>query len=155
MAFTKLIVLSCLVGLSMALPLTARDETLTTEELKALEEERIALEQARSAHYKFSTSIQDRISDLTNVREEVRDGLNVKGSYTSKDGYFERTIHYVADDKGYRVVKEVVTPLNVDGPKIDPHGTAQVRVDINGAGMSYAIKAVPETEVEDKEFESV
>jgi hypothetical protein len=53
--------------------------------------------------YEFSSNIEDHINDLMQQRDEVRDGLNVKGSYSYSDGYYKRTVHYEADDKGYRV----------------------------------------------------
>jgi hypothetical protein len=61
------------------------------------------LEQNRAARYEFSSNIEDHINDLMQQRDEVRDGLNVKGSYSYSDGYYKRTVHYEADDKGYRV----------------------------------------------------
>lgn len=61
--------------------------------------------QAESAKYKFASEIDDEINGNLHQREEVRDGLAVKGKYSYSDGYYKRTVHYEADDKGYRVVK--------------------------------------------------
>lgn len=71
-----------------------------TEEERLLREE-----QNRNAHYSFGTSIDDQINDHSIQREEVRDGLALRGMYSYSDGYFKRTIHYEADENGYRVVK--------------------------------------------------
>lgn len=62
-------------------------------------------EQARNAHYSFGTSIDDSINDHSIHRQETREGLALKGMYSYSDGYFKRTIHYEADENGYRVVK--------------------------------------------------
>lgn len=70
---------------------------------KAIEEE--FQKQAKSAKYQFASNVNDQISGNQHNREETRDGVNVKGSYSYSDGYFRHTVHYVADDKGYRVVK--------------------------------------------------
>lgn len=78
-------------------PVAPREET---------EEERLLrLEQAKSAHYSFGTSIDDRINDQNIQRQETRDGLALRGMYSYSDGFFSRTIHYEADENGYRVVK--------------------------------------------------
>lgn len=61
--------------------------------------------QNEHAQYHFSTKIDDRINDLTNERNEIRNGLSVEGHYSYSDGYTKRTVYYVADDKGYRVIK--------------------------------------------------
>lgn len=61
--------------------------------------------EAESAHYSFDSSIQDTINDHAITRSETRDGLALTGMYSYSDGFFKRTIHYVADENGYRVVK--------------------------------------------------
>lgn len=76
-------------------------EPLTEKE----EERRFREEQARNAHYTFGTSIDDGINDQSIHRQETRNGLALKGMYSYSDGFFRRTIHYEADEKGYRVVK--------------------------------------------------
>lgn len=40
--------------------------------------ERVAEDQAKSAHYSFGSAIDDGIQDLSNIRQETRDGLKVK-----------------------------------------------------------------------------
>lgn len=62
-------------------------------------------EQARNAHYTFGTSIDDTINDHSIHRQETRNGLALKGMYSYSDGFFHRTVHYEADENGYRVVK--------------------------------------------------
>lgn len=62
-------------------------------------------EEAKSAHYSFSSSVQDSINDHAIQRSETRDGLALKGMYSYSDGFFRRTVHYQADQDGYRVVK--------------------------------------------------
>lgn len=34
-----------------------------------------------------------------------RDGLSLTGMYSYSDGFFRRTVHYAADEGGYRVTK--------------------------------------------------
>lgn len=78
------------------------DNTPTTED----EEARIYREeQARNAHYTFGSSIDDSINDHSIHRQETRNGLALKGMYSYSDGWYKRTIHYEADENGYRVVK--------------------------------------------------
>lgn len=60
-----------------------------TEEERLLREE-----QARNAHYSFGTSIDDKINDHSIQREEVREGLALRGMYSYSDGFFHRTVHY-------------------------------------------------------------
>ena len=62
-------------------------------------------EEAKSAHYAFSSSVQDSINDHAISRSETRDGLALTGMYSYSDGFFKRTVHYQADENGYRVVK--------------------------------------------------
>lgn len=71
-----------------------------TEEERLLREE-----QAKNAHYSFGTSIDDKINDHSIQRSETREGLALRGMYSYSDGYFKRTIHYQADENGYRVIK--------------------------------------------------
>lgn len=63
--------------------------------------------EAASAHYTFDSNIQDGINDHAIVRQETRDGLALKGMYSYSDGFFQRTVHYEADEHGYRVTKYV------------------------------------------------
>lgn len=71
-----------------------------TEEQRLLREE-----QAKNAHYSFGTSIDDRINDHSIHRQETRNGLALRGMYSYSDGFYHRTIHYQADENGYRVTK--------------------------------------------------
>ncbi|XP_045465801.1 uncharacterized protein LOC123674770 [Harmonia axyridis] len=99
------------------------------------------LEQNKNAHYSFNTKIDDKINDQTQQRSEVRKGLKVEGSYSYSDGYFKRTYEYVADDKGYRIVRSEVVPLQ--GPNVDLQGTASVDAAAHGTQLSYKVKSVP------------
>lgn len=125
------------------------------------EEERRLREQkeAESAHYTFDSSIQDGINDHAIVRQETRNGLALKGMYSYSDGFFMRTVHYEADEHGYRVTKYVqidhiflfdnfpietdflyredITPIG-DGPVYNPKGKADVSSSLHG---SYSITA--------------
>lgn len=76
---------------------------MTGSKKKLLDEE--FKKQAESAKYQFASDVNDGISGNQHHRDEVRDGVNVKGSYSYSDGYFKHTVHYIADDKGYRVIK--------------------------------------------------
>lgn len=79
------------------------NEDIEAEEarLRRLREE----EEAKNAHYSFSSSVQDTIYDNAIQRSETRDGLALTGMYSYSDGFFRRTVHYQADQDGYRVVK--------------------------------------------------
>lgn len=80
------------------------------------EELQLQQEQAQNAHYTFGTSIDDSINDHAIHRQETRSGLALKGMYSYSDGYFKRTIHYEADENGYRVVKSVPLPRSPFAP---------------------------------------
>ncbi|XP_049290103.1 uncharacterized protein LOC125767506 [Anopheles funestus] len=100
-------------------------------------EESLEKIQAKSAQYAYDTSVNDTINDHTIMRKEERNGLSLKGMYSYSDGFFKRTVHYEADDKGYRVVKELNIPIG-NGPQIDPNGKADVSSSLTG---SYSITA--------------
>ncbi|KAG8307091.1 hypothetical protein J6590_031491 [Homalodisca vitripennis] len=95
--------------------------------------------QAENARYSFSAAVSDGISDNEHIREETRDGLKLKGVYSYSDGYFKRTVHYQADENGYRVVKEDVEPIG-DGPQVNPYnGRAEVSSNIEGNVLQYSV----------------
>ncbi|XP_070501478.1 uncharacterized protein Cpr51A [Chironomus tepperi] len=100
----------------------------TTEELTSEELEH----QAKSAHYEFGTSVRDTINDHEHTRQEIREGLALKGMYSYSDGFFRRTVHYEADEGGYRVTKEEIQPITGDGPKFNPRGQAEVKSTLAG-----------------------
>lgn len=111
-------------------PLTTTFKPRTTTEPTTLEE---LEEQAKSAHYKFGTSVHDTINDHEHVRQEVREGLALKGMYSYSDGFFRRTVYYEADEGGYRVVKEDIEPVgDGEGPKFNPDGKAAVKSTLTG-----------------------
>lgn len=92
-------------GVVLTAPTTTTIETETTEintQKPLSDTEKF---QNEHAQYQFATKIDDRINDLTNERNEVRNGLAVEGSYSYSDGYTKRTVFYIADEKGYRVTK--------------------------------------------------
>lgn len=103
-------------------------ESDTSEELE---------EQAKSAYYNFGTELRDTISGNEQTRQEIREGLGLKGMYSYSDGFFRRTVHYEADENGYRVVKEEIEPVgDGEGPKFNPNGEAHVKSTLSG---DYAI----------------
>ncbi|XP_035901609.1 uncharacterized protein LOC118507327 [Anopheles stephensi] len=118
---------------------SAEDEPATSDEATAQEASEESLEkiQAKSAQYSYDTSVNDTINDHAIMRQEERNGLSLKGMYSYSDGFFKRTVHYEADDKGYRVVKEINIPIG-NGPQVDPHGKADVSSSLTG---SYSITA--------------
>lgn len=83
------------------------------------------------------------------------DGLSLKGMYSYSDGFFRRTVHYAADEGGYRVTKygglnndyltyteldhsqkifdyrEEIEPIG-DGPQFNPDGKADVSTSLTG-----------------------
>lgn len=100
-------------------------------------EEEIKNQENKNAHYSFASSVQDSINDHSITRQETRNGLALNGMYSYSDGFFKRTVHYEADEGGYRVVKEEIEPIG-DGPRINPLGKADVSSSIAG---SYSITA--------------
>ncbi|XP_058061747.1 uncharacterized protein LOC131212040 [Anopheles bellator] len=100
-------------------------------------EETLEKIQAKSAQYSYDSSVNDTINDHTIQRQEERNGLSLKGMYSYSDGFFKRTVHYEADDKGYRVVKEINIPIG-NGPQVNPKGKADVSSSLAG---SYSITA--------------
>uniref|UniRef100_A0A182P9C3 Uncharacterized protein n=1 Tax=Anopheles epiroticus TaxID=199890 RepID=A0A182P9C3_9DIPT len=116
------------------------EEPAASEEAASQEsgsEESLEKIQAKSAQYSYDTSVNDTINDHTIMRQEERNGLSLKGMYSYSDGFFKRTVHYEADDKGYRVVKEINIPIG-NGPQVDPKGKADVSSSLTG---SYSITA--------------
>ncbi|EDW74736.1 uncharacterized protein Dwil_GK15739 [Drosophila willistoni] len=122
-----LFVASLLVAVALA-----QTESLTSAEEKE-ELERI---QNESAQYSFNNKINDQINDGQIEREETREGTKVTGSYSYSDGFVKRTVHYEADENGYRVVKEDTQPIG-EGPEFNPEGKADVEGSLIG---SYSIK---------------
>ncbi|BFG03827.1 larval cuticle protein A3A [Drosophila madeirensis] len=102
------------------------------------EEDRLELErqQNESAQYSFNSNIDDQINDGSNSRTETRDGSTVQGSYSYTDGFVKRTVHYIADENGYRVLKDEMQDIG-DGPRFNPDGQADVEGSLIG---KYSIK---------------
>jgi len=108
--------------------------------MKSMDED-YAEEQAKSAKYAFASAVDDGIMDQSQVRQEVRDGLKVKGSYSYSDGFYKRTIKYEADEGGYRVVGEETEPIGA-GPQVDLlNGKADVHTQVDGFNTQYSISA--------------
>ncbi|PSN44750.1 hypothetical protein C0J52_10734 [Blattella germanica] len=97
-------------------------------------------EQAENAKYSFDAAITDNIMDHSHVRKESRDGLAVSGLYSYSDGYYKRTVHYRADENGYRVTKEEVEPIG-EGPQVNLDGDAVVSTNVGGVDNKYRITA--------------
>ena len=77
-----------------------------TEDVTTLSpEEELFQEQDRNAKYSFDSTINDNIMDNNQVRQEKRNGLALTGFYSYTDGFYKRTVHYKADEHGYRVTK--------------------------------------------------
>ncbi|XP_022192101.1 putative mediator of RNA polymerase II transcription subunit 26 [Nilaparvata lugens] len=102
------------------------------------DEEEIHRHQAENAKYSFATAVNDGINDQQHIRQETRDGLKLSGLYSYSDGFYKRTIHYEADENGYRVINEEIEPIG-NGPISDPSGTAEVSSDVGGASLRYSI----------------
>lgn len=116
------------IPLPPTVPTTLRPRTTTEPETSEELEE-----QSRSAYYKFGTSVHDTINDHEHVRQEIREGLALRGMYSYSDGFFRRTVHYEADEGGYRVVKEEIEPIgDGEGPKFNPQGQAAVKSTLTG-----------------------
>ncbi|KAF5286197.1 hypothetical protein FQA39_LY16367 [Lamprigera yunnana] len=113
------------------------------------ESEDYEIYQNQNANYQFSSNIEDHINDLTNQRQEIREGDAVKGSYSYSDGYFKISVNYIADKDGYRVTGMEATPL--DGPRIDLTGTASISSTAHGTQLQYKVGSIPsQTEPLDK-----
>ncbi|XP_064551869.1 larval cuticle protein A3A [Drosophila montana] len=119
---------SLLVSVAVAAPV---EDQLNAEEQRALE-----AEQNANAQYQFNSNIDDKINDGAITREESRDGTKVTGSYSYTDGFVKRTVHYEADENGYRVVKDEMQDIG-DGPVFDENGQADVEGSLIG---KYSIK---------------
>jgi hypothetical protein len=75
------------------------------DEITLSPEEELFQKQAKNAKYSFDSEINDNIMDNTQIRQEKRDGLELSGLYSYSDGFYKRTVHYKADEHGYRVTK--------------------------------------------------
>ncbi|XP_033252227.1 uncharacterized protein LOC117191480 [Drosophila miranda] len=115
------------------------------------EEDRLELErqQNENAQYSFSSNIDDQINDNQNTRTEERDGGTVRGSYSYTDGFVKRTVHYIADKDGYRVLKDEMQDIG-DGPQFNPDGQADVEGSLIG---KYSIKL--DKSDEDKHYKDI
>ncbi|XP_046384641.1 putative mediator of RNA polymerase II transcription subunit 12 [Ischnura elegans] len=102
--------------------------------------EEILAEQARNAKYSYSSTVEDGLNDQLVSRQETRDGLLTTGSYSYSDGFFQRTIHYEADENGFRVTRQEIEAIG-DGPQPDPNGSAHVTSEFGNARNEYAITA--------------
>ncbi|KAF6214863.1 hypothetical protein GE061_009607 [Apolygus lucorum] len=103
---------------------------------QAVDQELEARKQAENAMYSFASSVSDTVNDSSQSRQEVRDGLKLKGMYSYSDGFFKRTVHYEADEGGYRVVKEESEPIG-SGPQYDPNGEVYVNFQQSGSNLQY------------------
>lgn len=65
----------------------------------------IIQQQNANAKYAFASNVENSIQDNALQRQEVRDGLALRGMYSSSDGFFKRTVNYEADENGYRIIK--------------------------------------------------
>merc|ERR1719158_1880531 len=110
-------------------------------------------EAARNARFNFGYTIQDDINGAVVQRTEERDGLKLTGEYSYSDGFFKRTVAYVADENGYRVTKMISEPIG-NGPVTNTLGQATVQMLVSGVETNYAIQASPMLEETDPEVES-
>lgn len=125
--------------LSIQSPLSVQSPlTVQPSQEAQIRNEKERLEQNKNAKYSFNSVVSDTIYDNSHVREEVRDGLKLAGLYSYSDGFFKRTVHYVADENGYRVVKEDTEPIgDGEGPLLNPNGEIDVAANYDGAGHQY------------------
>jgi len=116
-----------------------QQQTPSASKMKKDELDRLAEEQSKNAHYSFGAAIDDGIMDHSHIRQETRDGQRVEGSYAYSDGFFKRTVNYVADEDGYRVVSEHSEPISENGPNVDKNGHAEVHTQIQGVDNQYSV----------------
>ncbi|XP_073833436.1 cuticular protein 51A [Musca autumnalis] len=121
----KFVLISCLLVAAIAMPIEQDEDKAELERI-----------QNESAQYSFNSHIDDQINDGTIAREETRDGTKVTGMYSYSDGFVMRTVHYEADENGYRVVKEETQDIG-DGPQFNADGQADVQGSLIGR---YSIK---------------
>ncbi|XP_046747450.1 uncharacterized protein LOC124411939 [Diprion similis] len=112
----------------------------TIESRRKLAEAKLFHEQAENAVYNYTTNLVDSIMDVTQGKIEVRKGVHVEGKYWYSNGVEKRTVVYVADDKGYRVVSDTVELLAPE-PKFDANGHISVHTNIAGQDFSYSVTA--------------
>ena len=136
------VLLACLLSVVFATPIDRTE----AEEYEKAELERI---QNESAQYAFNSKVTDDINDSTIQREETRDGTKVSGMYSYSDGFVMRTVHYEADENGYRVVKEDTQEIG-NGPQFNPQGQADVEGSLIG---KYSIKL--DKDDEEKHYKDV
>jgi hypothetical protein len=82
--------------------LTAFLAPLRAEKPSVRDQQRLA---ARNARYYFASDVEDQINGLTQHRDEARDGLKVRGSFSYSDGFLRRQVIYEADENGYRIIR--------------------------------------------------
>ncbi|KAH8253393.1 hypothetical protein KR032_005260 [Drosophila birchii] len=128
--FKYVLVASLLVAIALAAP--AREET----EAERLEREELERYQNQNAHYAFNSKVDDQINDGQISRTEEREDGVVRGSYSYFDGFVQRTVEYIADKDGYRVVKDEMKDVG-NGPQFNPEGQADVEGSLIG---KYSIK---------------
>ncbi|XP_034477369.1 larval cuticle protein A3A-like [Drosophila innubila] len=126
--FKFVLIASLLVSVAFAAPPQDADDAAEKAELERMQNE--------SAQYAFNSDIDDGINDGMIKREETRDGTKVTGKYSYSDGYVMRTVHYEADENGYRVVKEEMQQIG-EGPVFNSEGQADVQGSLIG---KYSIK---------------
>ena len=71
-------------------------------------------EQGRDGQYSFGYRVQDEIKDNYMERQEERKDGVVRGHYAYSDGYFHRSVTYIADENGFRVTEMKVRIFDID-----------------------------------------
>ncbi|CAH1163181.1 unnamed protein product [Phaedon cochleariae] len=100
------------------------------------EDEAESRRQAQNARYQFATQVNDNINGNFQQRAEVREGTKVYGKYSYDDGFVWRTVYYQADENGYRVTKEEVSPTHMTK---SVNGDANVQTFSDGNVVNYHI----------------
>ncbi|KAH8400654.1 hypothetical protein KR009_000043 [Drosophila setifemur] len=129
--FKFVLIASLLVTIAFAAPVSLQE---TDEE--RYEREELERQQNESAQYSFNSNVDDKINDAQISRTEERQGGTVRGSYSYFDGFVQRTVEYIADKDGYRVLKDEMKDVG-DGPQFNPEGQADVEGSLIG---KYSIK---------------
>jgi len=158
------VILFCFIALALSKPIEIEDVGIETEDFNVdeittseqiseenfrsfrkptkIRQAEIDSDAARNARFNFGYSIQDDINGAQVERSEQRDGLKLTGEYSYSDGFFKRTVAYVADENGYRVTKMISEPIG-DGPVTNKLGRAVVQMLVSGVETEYAIQASP------------
>lgn len=136
-----------MVAVTMSSPVENRRTGINSATLKPIItdiQSGLDLEKYQNEHatYKFATAVRDGISGQEQERQETRNGLHVTGFYKYSDEAFMHYVSYVADENGFRIVKNEHVPL-VQAKENWLSDIATVDQEAFGKRTHYSIQRVP------------